>query len=244
MDVSETPLLYCNFICSMQPKKEKPGWLTLELLLVSGLFVAALLLFAFLANEVVLGKKDLFDTAVFRFFEPFATPALLNFAKGITFFGSSYFFLPAYSLLVLYFLYRRKRAYALDIALVGISSTLLLRLLKQLFRRQRPDQPVFEALTNYSFPSGHALSSFIFCSVLIYIVWNSSLKKGWKSLLSFLLFVFALCIGISRIVLRYHYASDVAAGFCIGVAWALLSLWLLKKIRRRTVQPEQQAIAD
>jgi hypothetical protein len=85
MDVSETPLLYCNFICSMQPKKEKPGWLTLELLLVSGLFVAALLLFAFLANEVVLGKKDLFDTAVFRFFEPFATPALLNFAKASRF---------------------------------------------------------------------------------------------------------------------------------------------------------------
>ena len=228
----------------MQSKIEKPGWITLELLLVSGLFLVALFLFGFLANEVVLEKKDLFDTAAFRFFEPFATPAMLRFAKGITFFGSSYFFLPAYSLLVLYFLFRRRRAYALDIALVGVSSTLLLRLLKHLFRRQRPEHPVFDALTNYSFPSGHALSSFIFCSVLIYIVWNGKLQKIWKSLLSFLLLLFALCIGISRIVLRYHYASDVAAGFCIGIAWALLSLWLLKKIRRRTVQPEQQSIRN
>lgn len=228
----------------MQSKIEKPGWITLELLLVSGLFLVALFLFGYLANEVVLEKKDLFDTAAFRFFEPFATPAMLRFAKGITFFGSSYFFLPAYSLLVLYFLFRRRSAYALDIALVGVSSTLLLRLLKHLFRRQRPEHPVFDALTNYSFPSGHALSSFIFCSVLIYIVWNGKLQKIWKSLLSFLLLLFALCIGISRIVLRYHYASDVAAGFCIGIAWALLSLWLLKKIRRRTVQPEQQSIRN
>jgi undecaprenyl-diphosphatase len=228
----------------MEQKKEKPGWLSLEILLVCGLFLAALVLFGFLASEVVLGRKDLFDTAVFRFLEPYQTPSFLKVANGITFFGSSYFFLPAYSLLVLYFLYRRKRAYALDIALVGISSTLLLRLLKHVFQRQRPEHPVFEALTNYSFPSGHALSSFIFCSVLVYIVWNSKLQRGWKWLLSFFLFCFSLSIGISRIVLRYHYSSDVAAGFLIGVAWALLSLWLLKKIRRRTVQPEQQEIQD
>jgi undecaprenyl-diphosphatase len=31
-------------------------------------------------------------------------------------------------------------------------------------------------------------------------------------------FVFCL-IGISRIVLRYHYASDVIAGFCLALAW-------------------------
>jgi undecaprenyl-diphosphatase len=225
----------------MQQKKETPGWISLEVVLVTGLFLAALFLFGYFATGVVNQQKSGFDAKAFQFFEPLATPALLKVAKGITFFGSSYFFLPAYSLLVLYFLVKRKTAYAIDIAVVGLSSTLLLRLLKHLFRRQRPHNPVFEALTNYSFPSGHALSSFIFCSVLIYIVWNSGLKKGWKALLSGLLFFAALCIGISRIVLRYHYATDVAAGFCIGVVWALLSLWLLKKIRLRTKQPEQQA---
>jgi len=147
-------------------------------------------------------------------------------------------------LLILYFLIRRKRSYAIDIASVGISSTLLMVVLKNTFQRQRPNHPIFTALTNYSFPSGHAVSSFIFCSVLIYIVWNGHMKAAWKWILSILLVLFAVCIGISRIVLRYHYASDVLAGFCIGFVWALLSLWLLKKFRRshRNAEPEQQAV--
>lgn len=209
--------------------------------MVSLLFAAALFLFGYLADEVVLEGEDLFDTRVFQALEPLATPAVLSAARVITFFGSSLFFFPAYTLLVVYFLWRRKRAYALDIALVGISSTLLLHLMKNIFRRQRPDHPIFEALTNYSFPSGHALSSFIFCSVLVYIVWNGRLPLAWKWVLAVLLFLFALAIGISRIVLRYHYPSDVLAGMCLGFAWALFSLWLLKKIRRTQHQPAQQA---
>jgi len=229
----------------MKKKSDKASAISVKFLLVSLLFVAALLLFGFIADEIVLEKEDLFDTHVFDFFAQFRSPAYLQAARTLTFFGSSTFFLPAYSLLVLYFLMKRKHAYALDIALVGSSSMLLLTVLKNSFRRQRPDHPIFAALTNYSFPSGHALSSFIFCSVLIYIVWNGRLKQGWKWLLSVLFFLFAICIGISRIVLRYHYASDVVAGFCLGFAWALLSLWLLKKIRgnRNQTQPQQQQVS-
>lgn len=227
----------------MPNKKHNVRSVSLELILVSLLFVAAIFVFGYLADEVVLEKEDLFDSKVFHFFAQFATPTFISVAHFITFFGSTYFFFPAYTLLIIYFLIRRKRAYALDIALVGISSTLLMTILKNIFHRQRPDHPIFKALTNYSFPSGHALSSFIFCSVLIYIVWNGKLKTGWKWLLSILFFLFALCIGISRIVLRYHFASDVLAGMCLGFAWALLSLSLLKKIRRQTQQPEQQEVS-
>lgn len=227
----------------MPQKKHSARIVTIELIAVSLLFVAAIFLFGYIADEVVLEKEDLLDTKVFHFFTQFATPALINIAHTVTFFGSSYFFFPAYVLLIIYFLIRRKRAYALDIALVGISSTLLMMVLKNIFRRQRPDHPIFKALTNYSFPSGHALSSFIFYSVLIYIVWNGKLQRGWKWLLSVLLFLFAVCIGISRIVIRYHFASDVLAGMCLGFAWALFSLWLLKKIRRKNRQPEQQAVS-
>lgn len=219
--------------------------ISLKLILVSFLFVVAIFIFGFIADEVVIEKKDLFDTRAFHFFEQFATPAFINTAHSITFFGSTKFFFPAYSVLILYFLFKRKRAYAVDIALVGASSTVLMLTLKKIFNRQRPDHPIFKALTNNSFPSGHALSSFIFCSVLIYIVWNGAWKPAWKWVASVLLFLFAVSIGISRIVLRYHYASDVVAGMCLGFVWALLSLWLLKKIRRRpdVHEPDQQAVS-
>jgi len=226
----------------MKKNTENVRTFSLKLIAVSLLFVAALFVFGFVADEVVLEKEDLFDSRVFHFFAQFATPGVVSAAHFITFFGSTYFFFPAYALLILYFLLRRKRAYAVDLAVVGTSSTLLMATLKNIFRRQRPDHPIFKALTNYSFPSGHALSSFIFCSVLIYIVWNGHLKIGWKWLVSILLFLFALAIGISRIVLRYHYASDVLAGMCLGFAWAVFSLWLLKQIRRKQHLPAQQDV--
>lgn len=229
----------------IEKKSDNVRRVSLKLILVSLLFLAAIFIFGFIADEIVIEKEDLFDTRVFHFFAQFATPAFINIAHVITFFGSTKFFFPAYSILVLYFLLKRKRAYALDIALVGISSTVLMLTLKKIFNRQRPDHPIFKALTNNSFPSGHALSSFIFCSVLVYIVWNGNWKTGWKWVLSVLLFLFALSIGVSRIVLRYHYASDVVAGMCLGFVWALLSLWLLKKIRRRpdVQEREQQAVS-
>jgi undecaprenyl-diphosphatase len=108
--------------------------------------------------------------------------------------------------------------------------------LKELFHRKRPDLPLVRTLDNFSFPSGHALSSFIFCSVLVYLVWKGALKNTWKWILSALLILFSICIGISRIVLRYHYASDVIAGFCLAVAWVIFSLWLERKLTSRKTQ--------
>ena len=225
----------------MKKETANVGAVSLKLVLVSILFVAAIFLFGYLADEVVLEQEDIFDSRVFHFLAQFATPTFIKIAHTITFFGSSYFFFPAYLLLVLYFLFRRKWGYALDIALVGISSTLLMTVMKHIFHRQRPDHPIFKALTNYSFPSGHALSSFIFCSVLIYIVWHGRLTKAWKWIVSVLLFLFALCIGISRIVLRYHYPSDVLAGMCLGFAWSIFSLWLLRKFRYPKKYPEHKS---
>jgi membrane-associated phospholipid phosphatase len=37
-------------------------------------------------------------------------------------------------------------------------------------------------------------------------------------------------IGFSRVYLRVHYASDVAAGYIIGLLWLLISLDFLKRI--------------
>ncbi len=224
-------------------KTNKAGKISIWFILVCLLFTGAIFLFSYIADEMVLEKEAGFDTAVFSFLHQHATPALVRAAHTITFFGSQSFLLPAYIILIALFFLQRKFAMGIDILLVGASSTLLMVGLKHLFRRQRPDHPIFSALTSYSFPSGHALSSFIFCSVLVYIVWNSRWAHAYKWLLCVVLVLFALAIGISRIILRYHYPSDVLAGVVLGFVWALTSLWLLKKLRHRTPgtpdQPEQ-----
>lgn len=207
--------------------------LPLELLLIAGLFLAALLLFAFITHEVVYQKKDLFDSRVIRFFAQYKTNTLIEVMKVFTFFGSSTFLFPAYLLLIAFLLIKKKKIASINVGLIAVTSTVLSFSAKRIFQRARPDLPLIQSLKTYSFPSGHALSSFIFCSVLIYLLWRAKIQGIWKWTLSILLILFAITIGISRIVLKVHYPSDVLAGFCLGFVWVLLSLYLLRRIQSK-----------
>ena len=47
-------------------------------------------------------------------------------------------------------------------------------------------------------------------------------------------------IGLSRVYLRVHYASDVLAGYCVGFMWLSISIWILnrmEKFSRKNVDP-------
>jgi undecaprenyl-diphosphatase len=177
-------------------------------------------------------KEDWFDSKAFTFLQGYSTPVIIQIFSVITFLGSTWFVFAGYCVIVIYLLANRRKEDALNTTIIAISSSFLLFGLKNYFARHRPEAPLFEALTNYSFPSGHALTSFILCCVLILLLRKSGWSKGWRISLSILLVLISLLIGISRIVLRYHYASDVIAGYCAGLAWVILSQFLLKKIRK------------
>lgn len=200
--------------------------------------------FGVIAHEIFFEKEEEFDLAVNEFIGTEHSNFMIKLMEFLTFFGSSLFLLPAYMLLAGYFLIRKKIRGAIHIAVVGISSFLLLHGMKRLFQRPRPDLPLIESLKTFSFPSGHALSSFVFCSILGYLVWKSQISKGWKWTCIVFLFVFSISIGISRIVLKMHYATDVLAGFCLGIFWVISSLYLLNKIIPRKTDPVLNKEAD
>lgn len=214
------------------------GEISLNVLVVSVLFLLALFAFGFLAHEAISGNETSFDEGAFAFFAAHSTSGLIDVMRVLTFFGSFYFIFPAYILLIIFLSIKHKRTEAINIAIVGITSTALMFGLKEFFHRQRPTLPLLKTLTNFSFPSGHALCSFIFCSVLVYLTWKGRMNNAWKWILSVLFLLFSITIGISRIVLRYHYASDVLAGFCLGFAWVILSLWLERKLTPRIVEQQ------
>ncbi len=205
--------------------------ISLSAFLISLLFLLSILSFGILAHEIVAEKEDWFDSRVFSFLRSYSTPAIIQFFKFITFLGSTWFVFGVYCLIVIYLFLIHRREEAINIAIIAISSSLLLFGLKDYFARHRPGAPLFEALTNYSFPSGHALSSFILSFVVILLIRKSGLSKGRRISLSILLLVISLLIGMSRIVLRYHFASDVIAGYCAGFAWVILCYYLLKKLK-------------
>lgn len=218
----------------MLSKKEKiVELISLKVLLVGVLFIVSIFSFAFLAKGVVEGKERHIDNSVFSFFDQFSTPAVIHAMKIISFFGSVYFLIPAYVVLIGYFILRKKYRNAVDIAIIGITSNALMFALKAIFHRQRPDLPIIKGIYTYSFPSGHALSSFILFSILIFIIRSGELKKIYKWIATILFLLFSIIIGISRIILRAHYPTDVMASFFLGIVWVIVSLWLLKKINRQ-----------
>jgi len=92
-------------------------------------------------------------------------------------------------------------------------------LVKGLIRRPRPTVDVVQVLENldsYSFPSGHVMfyvGFFGFIWFLVYTLLKSSLRR--TLLLVFFASLIAL-VGISRIYLGQHWASDVLGAYLLG----------------------------
>jgi membrane-associated phospholipid phosphatase len=219
--------------------------LSVELLVVLILFVIALIVFVFVAFRIFYFKKEAFDFAVFDYLQQFVTSGTTSFMQLITFLGTHYFLIPANLLLIIYFLFIRKhRWYSIKVPVVALGGLSLMFLLKFLFNRPRPLIPLLKEAAGLSFPSGHALMSFSFYGLLIYLVWQY-VKIVWlRNTLTVLLLILILLIGFSRIYLRVHYASDVLAGFCMGAIWLTLALWVTRRIEtysRKEIEPEIKA---
>lgn len=89
--------------------------------------------------------------------------------------------------------------------------------LKLVVARARPelDDPVAVAV-GYSFPSGHALNSFLGVGVLL-LVFLPRLA-GWRRWAAWLLGAAAvLATGFDRVALGVHYPSDVVAGWTVAL---------------------------
>lgn len=219
---------------SKQQVKKKAKGITLRLIVVAAVFLITLFTFWIIAGEIVLEHESNFDNFIFRQLAKIVSPATTKLMLLFTFFGSSTFLLPGYILLTLYyFFFRRNSSLTLNVVTIGLSSTGLLFLFKDIFKRQRPLDPLVHSVAGFSFPSGHSFSAFTFFGLLTYIIWKTDLSNLSKWILSILFILFAAFIALSRVYLHVHYASDVIAGFCLSTIWLIISLWLLDKIDRR-----------
>lgn len=98
--------------------------------------------------------------------------------------------------------------------------------LKAVFERERPPAPfqVVETL-NASFPSGHALLATVFYLTLGVMLTQAFPRRRFKAYALGVGVLLALMVGVTRVYLGAHWATDVIAGWCVGAAWAM-ALWL------------------
>ena len=198
--------------------------------------VAALLLFAWLANEMLEGDTLRFDGAVRNTIHSWASPPLTAAMRGITQLGSPEFLILISVVLVwrLAWMGRKRAATLLTVGAIG--ALVLNELLKQLFHRHRPDAFFgYAEPLGYSFPSGHAISSACFYGVAAAIIAARTRSRIKKALVWTGAALLAGLIGFSRIYLGVHYPSDVIAGYAAAIVWvtalrAAYGVWLRRRL--------------
>ena len=209
--------------------------LSLGLIILLILFAAAIFFFVFIMHEVLWEKEDAADNRVFVFLSAnVISDNLTAFMKGVTYFASAAFLQIAYGILVLIYLLFKNWKRALEIVAIGVGGFVVNYFMKLSFHRPRPPHPLIDKLENFSFPSGHATSAFIFYGLLTYLIWKTKIPKLYKYFMGTILILFSLLIGFSRIYLRVHYPSDVLGGICIGFAWLILTVWLFEKLKKKS----------
>jgi membrane-associated phospholipid phosphatase len=219
--------------------------LSVELVIILVLFVISLLGFVYITNNVFRLRNTNFDQQVFQSVLPYVNEANTSILLLFTFLGSQDFLLPANIVLALYFLFIRKhRWYSIRVPVVSLGSFAVMSSLKIFFQRPRPLDPVYEAARGFSFPSGHSMSAMTFFGLLIFIVWDMTENKTLRWSLSILLTLVILAIGFSRVYLRVHYASDVLAGFALGLIWLVISLWTIGKLEKYTKKEIAPVVND
>ncbi|WP_442599086.1 phosphatase PAP2 family protein [Neobacillus sp. D3-1R] len=139
------------------------------------------------------------------------------------------------ALLTILWLWIKKKDYAgmATIALaVGLGNEVN-KLLKNWIGRERPSLEHIGEEASLSFPSGHAMVGIILYMLLAYFLVKYIPSTVGKWIAAASCVVIILLLGISRLVLNVHYASDVIAGYAFGFIWAFLWILIYQQIKEK-----------
>jgi membrane-associated phospholipid phosphatase len=216
---------------------------SLGLVLAAGLALGliAIGLFYELAEEVAEQGTAALDRTVWQTLQLRATPTLDAVAIALSWLGAEG--LTTVLVLALVGLtWKRRIGAAAALLVTVIGAQILNSALKLAFVRERPIA-VVAALPgqSWSFPSGHAMVSLATYGFLAYLGWQ--LFRGrWRVLWVGALALLVALIGLSRLYLGVHYATDVLAGYLAGFIWLDSVIIGGQVLQRRIGRPASQRV--
>ena len=186
-----------------------------------------------IGEDVFAGESTAFDKGVQRWMLAHQSPPVATFFLWVTRLGGLSGMIIV-SLGAALSLWRRnqRRLVAIVLLAPGIAAGAF-SLVKTIYARPRPIGLGGVVPSSYSFPSGHATASAAICCTVAYLFWRERIVPRPVALL--FAAVTPLLIGISRLYLNVHWATDVLGGWAGGVLIALLSVVLYE--RQRAVPP-------
>lgn len=194
-----------------------------------GLITGSLYIFLRLADYVLREQTISFDAGIIQAVYTWRSPLLTDIMNGISFLGS-HVFLGVSMIAIILFLLRTNKKSAFLFSFILTSGIGLNFLLKLFFERPRPELMPLVYEPSYSFPSGHAMNSFIFYAAVSFFIFRHLKMKtlAWVHIGASALLV--ALIGLSRIYLGVHYPSDVIAGYAAGLVWFMLILFFERSL--------------
>ena len=157
--------------------------------------------------------------------ENLTCPFLDAIMPVITKFGDGGIFWIASAIVLICFKKTRKTGFSVGTALI-IGFIIGNLILKNVVGRIRPYdlnsgiEILINALSDYSFPSGHTLASFEAATAMLI----GDKKLGIPAM------ILAVLIAFSRLYLYVHYPTDVLAGIILGILIAIFSCKLIDKL--------------
>ena len=125
------------------------------------------------------------------------------------------------------------------VILLGMALAMLIgsATLKHIVMRDRPFNDPLGLLTvndliipvpadRYSFPSGHALSSFAAATGIFM----------WDKVGGLMAYILAAGIALSRVYLYVHFPSDILAGALLGILCAAAAKWIVDKVEKMLIR--------
>ena len=178
--------------------------------------VVTFLVMAVLAKTVAYFTFDVSVTKAVQSFNPGWFNVLMNVVSWIGFGPQAYVF----TALILLFIFVSGLKWETVVSLCSVIGTTSLGLgIKFLIDRPRPSADlvnVLGQLKDFSFPSGHVLYFTVFFGFMIFLAYTLLKASWWRALTLFILFALVALVGVSRVYLGQHWASDVIAAYLLG----------------------------
>lgn len=187
------------------------------ILLLIAVAMGGVWLFLGVIEDVVSGDPlVIVDQKVFQILQALRTPTADALLVPITELGDRSVILPVVIVTTGAFLLIKRWWAALYVVLAALCSTLFVQGMKLVLHRPRPLH-LYDGISEFSFPSGHATSSIVVYGFLAILLARSTTPLLRRALISITLSLIML-IAFSRLYLGAHWLSDVGAGLAFGTA--------------------------
>lgn len=190
-----------------------------------------LIIFFYIIRLYLKDSLDMFDNFIYDNLSKYQNDTLTNIFKFISHMCGP---ITIVTLLIIILIFGKNDEYDMYTVIITAGAFIINYIVKNIFKRPRPLDINLITETGFSLPSSHAMVSVSFYGFLMYYIYKLDINKKKKILLEVILSILIILIGVSRVYLGVHYASDVLAGMTLSIAYYILFIKLIytkKKIK-------------